>query len=120
MRISFNELLSFIPIILLVTLITCILHDLVHHLYNHFLTRIFPYKIFKSISIALIDILSIVIISILFVLLLYYCNGGVFRFIFPFVMVLGYLIYKIILSKIILRILTLIFSPLERIVFNTV
>ena len=120
MRISINDLFRYVSIILPIIFVVLGVRDVALHINNHFLIRALRSTKFKSIGLAIIDIIFTLIISICLILSLYYCNGGVFRFIFPLVIILVYIIYKVIMSKIILRIITLTCSPLERLIINTV
>ena len=120
MRIPINDLLIYVSIILPIIFVVGGLRDASLHIYNHFLIRALRSSKFKSIGLAIIDITFTLIISICLILSLFYYNGGVFRFIFPLVMILGYIIYKVIMSKIILRIITLTCAPLERLIINTI
>jgi len=54
---------------------------------------------------ALGDILFAVLMSVYLVIILYYSSNGVFRAIYPILLILDYLCYKLTLSRLILRLL---------------
>ena len=61
----------------------------------------------SSVLFAFLDVLFAVLMSVYLVIILYYCSNGVFRAIYPMLLILEYLCYKLTLSRLILKLLVM-------------
>ncbi len=80
--------------------------SLIHNTVNYFLNKVFPSPtILKKISYIFSDCLLFVYISLSFILIIYYVNRGIFRSIYLLSLLAGFIIFKLLLSKIFDKIL---------------
>lgn len=80
--------------------------SLIHNTVTYFLNKVFQSPtILKKISYIFSDCLLIVYITLSFILIIYYVNRGIFRSIYLLSLLAGFIIFKLIFSRILDKIL---------------
>ena len=105
MRIFSDNLITSAILIFAGSIVLGIWRDISLFFCEYTIKDIVKIKWISNVIWALGDILFAVLMSVYLVIILYYSSNGVFRAIYPILLILDYLCYKLTLSRLILRLL---------------